>query len=209
MNPHIGDVTMGTITFQSNPLPLYHTSLSGTDQMTTDHLPAAASAAPHNPPIMAWLELEGMPKYHVIRFQTIPPSSAQISTSFVMEKTFESSSPDEIVLATAVPHIAPIRFVQAAIAIASRGVSTFVETTVAMELAVSWKPLMYSKTSATRTTVRISVIGPFENEPGPYEFLRTMWLMTLPASRQRSATFSRSSKMSLRNTTRMALPCEA
>ena len=39
--------------------------------------------------------------------------------------------------------------------IAWRGVRTFVETTVAMELAVSWKPLMYSKTSATRMTVRI------------------------------------------------------
>ncbi len=62
-----------------------------------------------------------------------------------------------MVLATAVPHSAPIRLVVAARATACRGVSTLVATTVAMELAVSWKPLMYSKTSAMRTTERRSV----------------------------------------------------
>ena len=49
----------------------------------------------------------------------------------------ESTSPAEMVFATAVPYIAPTRFVTAARMIAMRGVSTFVETTVAIELAVS------------------------------------------------------------------------
>src|SRR5688572_16128762 len=43
--------------------------------------------------------------------------------------------------------------------IAWRGVSTFVETTVAIEFAVSWKPLMNSKASATRMTTRMSVMS--------------------------------------------------
>src|SRR5688572_20567263 len=133
MNPHKGEVTIGTMTFHSSPLPLYHVSGSGTDQLFC----AAATAAPHNPPINAWLELEGMPKYHVIKFQTMPPSNAQISTSLVIEKTFESSRPEEIVFATAVPHMAPTRLVDAANIIAARGVKTFVETTVAIEFAVS------------------------------------------------------------------------
>src|SRR5688572_7800320 len=207
--PHAGDVTMGMMTFQRSPFPLYQVSGSGTDHIMTDQLfCAAATAPPHRPPMSAWLELDGSPKYQVMRFQIMPPRSAQMSTSLVMEKTFESSRPDEMVLATAVPYIAPTRFVDAARTIASRGVSTLVETTVAMEFAVSWKPFMYSKMSATSMTVRISVIriNPLATR---YEFLRTMWLMTLPASRQRSATFSRSSKMSLRKTTRMALPWEA
>src|SRR5437667_1066408 len=69
------------------------------------------------------------------------------------------TSPEEMVLATAVPHIAPSRFVSAASTTAWRGVKTFVETTVAMEFAVSWKPLMYSKISATRKTIRIGVMA--------------------------------------------------
>ena len=64
-----------------------------------------------------------------------------------------------MVLATAVPHSAPSRLVIAASTTACRGVSTLVETTVAIELAVSWKPLMYSKTNATRRTVRMKRHG--------------------------------------------------
>src|ERR1044071_7679546 len=89
--------------------------------------------------------------------------SQPICTSFV------STSPEVIVLATAVPHIAPSRFVVAASNTACRGVRTFVETTVAIELAVSWKPLMYSKISAMRMTVKSSVIacsGVFQHDVG-------------------------------------------
>src|SRR5436190_8618716 len=105
--------------------------------------------------------------------------SAQMMTSDLSETILESTSPDEIVLATAVPHMAPTRLVTAAMTTAWRGVRTLVETIVAMELAVSWKPLMYSNASATRITrkTRVMVVQ---------EFFRAICEMTLPASRQRS-----------------------
>ena len=77
--------------------------------MTTVQSPAAATAAPTKPPTSAWLELLGNPQYHVARFQTIAPSNAQISTSCVTMRA--STRPEAIVFATAVPHSAPIRFV--------------------------------------------------------------------------------------------------
>jgi len=71
-----------------------------------------------------------------------------------------STRPEETVLATANPASAPIRLVHAAIKIAWRGVSTLVETTVAIEFAVSWKPLMYSNINATSmTTMTSSIFG--------------------------------------------------
>jgi hypothetical protein len=39
-----------------------------------------------------------------------------------------------------------------------RGERTLVPTTVAMELAVSWKPLMYSKISAMMMTAKTMVV---------------------------------------------------
>jgi hypothetical protein len=51
--------------------------------------------------------------------------------------TLVSTSPDEIVLATAVPASAPSRFMLAAMITAWPGESTFVATTVAIEFAVS------------------------------------------------------------------------
>ena len=72
---------------------------------------------------------------------------------------------------------------------ASRGVRTLVDTTVAMELAVSWKPLMYSNTRATRITVSRRVMGQWVAQ----EFLSTICTMMFPASRQRSMTFSKRS----------------
>src|SRR4051812_37330447 len=155
-NPSTGDANIGMTTFQSSPLLGYQCSASGTDQITTLQLRAAATAAPTSPPTNAWLELLGSPARQVTRFQTIAPSSAQISTS--CEATFGSTSPEAIVEATAVPHIAPIRLVEAAITTACRGVRTRVATIVAIELAVSWKPLMYSKTSAIRITTKINVM---------------------------------------------------
>ena len=57
-----------------------------------------------------------------------------------------------MVLATAVPTTnAATKLNNAAQTTATPGESTRVETTVAMELALSWKPLMKSKISATRT----------------------------------------------------------
>src|SRR6188472_797905 len=91
-----------------------------------------------------------------MRFQTIAPISAQMRTS--CEAILGSTSPEAIVDATVVPHNAPIRFVVAAITTACRGVSTRVATTVAIELAVSWKPLMYSNTSAIKITTKINAM---------------------------------------------------
>src|SRR5688572_2669346 len=92
IKPHMGEVIMGTMTFHNRPFPLYQVSASGTDQIITDQLfCAAATAAPQRPPMSAWLELEGIPKYQVIKFHVMPPSSAQMSTSLVMENTFTSS----------------------------------------------------------------------------------------------------------------------
>src|SRR5882757_4931114 len=137
-SPANGEVTIGTMTFQSTPLPNHQWVLSGCDQMMTCQLlPEAARAEPHKPPIRAWLELEGKPNHHVTRFQIMAPSKAQIMMSEVIATTFASTRPDEIVFATAVPHIAPKRFVTAANTTAWRGVRTLVETTVAIELAVS------------------------------------------------------------------------
>src|SRR5574341_1714838 len=64
--------------------------------------------------------------------------------------------PLPMVLATAVPMTkAATKLKNAAQTTATRGESTRVETTVAMLLAASWKPLMKSKLSAT-ATVRTS-----------------------------------------------------
>ena len=46
------------------------------------------------------------------------------------------------VLATSCPRKAPTKFMTAAIASATRGVSAPVDTEVAMALAASWKPLV-------------------------------------------------------------------
>ncbi len=71
----------------------------------------------------------------MIRFQTIAPINAQKIVGMVT--TCRSTIPFPIVEATAVPVSAPVRLKNAAIAIACRGVSTLVETTVAIALAAS------------------------------------------------------------------------
>src|SRR5688572_20253713 len=85
-----------------------------------------------------------------MRFQMIapvrPPKITFGSTMAV------SIMPLPIVRATAVPpKKAAMKLKNAAHATACRGVSTRVATTVAMEFAESWKPLMKSKKNATRT----------------------------------------------------------
>src|ERR671915_2371459 len=57
----VGATTAGTATFPSSPSPI------------TASAPSAANAAPTTPPIKACEELEGRPKYQVIRFQAIAP----------------------------------------------------------------------------------------------------------------------------------------
>jgi len=128
-------------------------------------LDAAASAAPTRPPISACDDDDGRPRHHVIRFQMMPPSSAHRISCEPTSTTPTSIRPDAMVLATAVPASAPIRFMPAASPTACIGDSTLVATTVAMEFAVSWKPLMYSNTSATNTTTstRESIVRAFRS----------------------------------------------
>ena len=64
-------------------------------------------------------------------------------------------SPLPIVLATAVPITnAATKLKKAAQKTATPGESTRVDTTVAIEFALSWNPLMKSKTSATAMMAR-------------------------------------------------------
>ena len=116
----------------------------------TPSRPDWAIAAPTRPPISACEELEGNPARQVIRFQTIAPISAA-STVFSLARPV-SMIPLPTVLATAVVTNAPARFAIAAISTASRGESARVETEVATAFAVSWKPFVKSKPSATSTT---------------------------------------------------------
>src|SRR5881275_1170940 len=121
-----GDVIIGTTTFGQSPL--FH--------FNTDQFPrAVASAAPQSPPISAWLELDGKPTHQVVIFQAKAAMSAHSTVAMVTKLV--STKPFPMVEATAPPKRAPVKLKIAAITIACRGVSTLVETTVAMALAAS------------------------------------------------------------------------
>ena len=78
-----------------------------------------------------------------------PSSPARITLGVT---TATSIMPLPTVFATAVPTVnAATKLKNAAHTTARSGVSTRVPTTVAMEFAESWKPLMKSKTNATMT----------------------------------------------------------
>ena len=114
--------------------------------------PCAMIAEPMTPPISAWLELEGNPRYHVTRFQVIAPTRPARRMSRVI--TSGSTIPLAMVAATLKEMNAPTKLRMAAMATAARGESARVETLVAIELAVSWKPFVKSKNNATATTAR-------------------------------------------------------
>ena len=77
---------------------------------------------------------------HVMRFHADAPISAASTT--VCVTSAGSAKPDAMVFATAVPVTAPKKLRTPAMRTAVRMGSTPVETTVAMALAASWKPLM-------------------------------------------------------------------
>ncbi len=112
--------------------------------------PRKASPAPAKPPISAWDDDVGSLSHHVIRSQTIaPPRPARITHA-------NSGSPEsiwmilEMVSATFVLKMnMATKLKKAAHATAYLGERTLVDTTVAMELAESWNPLMTSKRRAT------------------------------------------------------------
>ena len=140
--PAIGEAIIGTITLGITPPPRHQCNGSVAQMIAWKFPWEAANAAPHKPPIRACEDDDGRPRHQVIRFHTIAPSSAHTSNSPPTCSTPESISPEAMVRATAVPTMAPNRLVTAASSTAWPGVSTLVATTVAMELAVSWKPLM-------------------------------------------------------------------
>src|SRR5580765_589865 len=81
-----------------------------------------------------------------MRFHTIAPASA---AEIACRGTTVPTMPLPTVFATAVPLIAPAKFRTPAIRIATHGLNTRVEMTVATALAVSWNPLMKSNTTAS------------------------------------------------------------
>ena len=133
------------------------------DRMS-EPMPAFAMAAPANPPSSACEEELGNPTYQVTRFHTMAPSRAARTT--VGSTIAGSTRPLLIVFATAVPTVnAAMKLKNAAHATATPGESTRVETTVAIELALSWKPLMKSKTRATATIRRTKLIESGMGQP--------------------------------------------
>jgi hypothetical protein len=103
--------------------------------------PAFITAAPAYPPNSACDELVGSPKNHVIRFQMMAPHNPAKMTASVTYS--RRTMPFPTVVATAVPKVnAAMKLKNAAQMTALPGESTRVETTVAIEFAASWKPLM-------------------------------------------------------------------
>ena len=121
--------------------------------------PSVGRVAPTIPPASACDDEEGSPHFQVRRFQTMAPkSAAKITDSTSDEPCPRSRSkwmmPLPIVFATwsSPPQkagAAAAKLKKAAQATALTGVRTRVDTTVAIEFAASWKPLMKSKMSAT------------------------------------------------------------
>ena len=98
-----------------------------------------------------------------------------------------STMPLATVAATLNEMKAPAKLSTAAITTALRGERAWVETLVAIELAVSWKPFVKSKNSATATTaMRVA-------DMRGYAFLTTMFAMTFAAVSQASSARSSAS----------------
>src|SRR5919202_1060838 len=126
-NASVGATSAGTTTLPSRPSPM--TALD----------PCAANAEPTTPPISACEELDGRPKYQVMRFQLIAPISPAKTTVVVIES--DSTMPLPTVAATLREMKAPAKLRMAAIRTATRGGSARVEIDVATTFAVSWQPL--------------------------------------------------------------------
>jgi hypothetical protein len=133
----------------------------------TASVPAATSVAPMRPPNSAWDELDGRPSSHVSKFHRIAPTSPAKITTGPMRVS--STIPLEMVFATSTERNAPTRFSRPAIVTAAFGESAPVAIEVAIALAVSWKPLVKSKTRAvatTTTTIKVTSIRAFPARTG-------------------------------------------
>src|SRR5436190_9143017 len=139
MKARIGAITAGIRTLPSTPSP--RTALA----------PAYAQAAPTTPPISACDELDGSPKYQVIRLHEIAPMSPANTTVVVIAE--EETMSWATVAATASEITAPTKLSTAAKPTASRGDIARVEIAVATTFAVSWNPFVKSNASAVPTTM--------------------------------------------------------
>src|SRR5690606_10281546 len=97
---------------------------------------------PTRPPMRACEDDDGRPKYQVIMFQLIAPTRPAITTTRPATASSGGVITSATVSATRCPRKAPTKFITAAIARATRGVSARVETEVAIAFAASWKPLV-------------------------------------------------------------------
>src|SRR4029453_8446037 len=109
-------------------------------QPFTEAIPAPTMTAPKRRPNRACEELEGRPKSHVMRFQTIAPTSPARMIEAVI--SWSSKKPPEIVFATAVDRQAPTRLRKAPKITAGRGRIAPVAIGPAIALALSWKPFV-------------------------------------------------------------------
>ncbi len=183
-----GATSAGMITFSNSPAPRIASA------------PLAANAAPTTPPISACEELDGSPKYHVARFQTIAPINPAKITVVVIRSAL--TMPLAIVAATLIEMKAPTKFRIADRPTAVFGASARVEIDVATAFAVSWNPLVKSKASAVATTItRMTRSLSTSDEGGDQEFLVTMFAITFAMCSVASIASSRRSKMSFQRMT--------
>jgi len=123
-----------------------------TPAITTEIQPELATAAPTSPPTSVCEELDGSPSHHVSRFHAIAAIRAAAMTVKLM--TSGLITPFPIVVATLRGNITKaIKLKKAAIVTAAIGDSTLVETTVAIEFAESWNPLMKSNIMTRPITI--------------------------------------------------------
>src|SRR6185437_12286966 len=116
--------------------------------------PLATIVAPIKPPIRAWLELDGIVKYQVIRFHRIAPIRAARTRTrpALPARTCGLTIPLAIVAATLIEMNAPAKLRIAESATATLGLRAPLAIEVAIALAVSWNPLVKSNASAATTT---------------------------------------------------------
>ena len=107
-----------------------------TPPIITEPGPELAIAAPTKPPTRVWDELDGNPHHQVIKFQVIAAiRAAPITLRFI---TLGSTTPVPIVVATFKGNTKnAMKLNVAAKRTAENGERTFVDTTVAIELAES------------------------------------------------------------------------
>jgi hypothetical protein len=110
--------------------------------------------APINPPIKAWEELLGSPKYQVKRFHRMAPSSVARITSRVTEVGVTISLP--IVSATATPKMnGPENSAMAVTTRATRGGKAREKIIVETTLLESWMP--FRKSNPNAKTIKIMI----------------------------------------------------